>query len=83
MRGGTVWPCGCVEIGWVCRVVARSCRGGTVWSCHFSGLARLRFCEAFCEFFFFVGMCLGLFCEFCVWMRVWMKEAWPRGQPKL
>ena len=21
--------------------------GGTVWPCHFSGLARLRFCEAF------------------------------------
>ena len=28
--------------------------GGTVWPCHFSGLARLRFCEA-------------PFVSFCVW----------------
>ena len=42
-----------------CRMVARSCRGGTVWPCHFSGLARLRFCEAFfVSFFLCLGMCL-------------------------
>ena len=42
-----------VDVG--CRMVARSCRGGTVWPRHFSGLARLRFCEAFLVS---LGMCL-------------------------
>ena len=37
--------------------------GGTVWPCHFSGLARLRFCEALFVSFFVFGM---------------RREAWPR-----
>ena len=33
--------------------------GGTVWPCHFSGLARLRFCEALFVSFFFCGNVFG------------------------
>jgi len=31
----------------------------------------------------FCGYVFGLFCEFCVWECVWVREAWPRKQPKL